>query len=185
MELFKNLPQIETEHLILRQFNHNDVGDVFEYAKEPDITKFVIWYPHTSKYESLEFINNTVEAYIKNKPAPWAIEWKENSKVIGSIGFNNLDIINEKAEVGFALSKKYWGKGITLEALNSIIDFSFSNLKLYRIEAHCMIENKASARVLEKAGMKYERTLREFAKVKNKFISAMFYAILKSDWGKQ
>jgi len=182
MELFKNLPQIETEHLVLRQFNHNDVNDIFEYASDPDITKFVVWYPHTSKFESLEFINNTIDAYLKNKPAPWAIVWKKNNKVIGSIGFNNLDTENERAEVGFAISKKYWGKGITLEALKTIMNYGFSKLGLHRIEAHCIIANKASARVLEKAGMKNEGIFRDFTKLKGKFISAKFYAILKSEW---
>lgn len=184
MELFKNLPQMETKQLILRQFNHNDVNDVFEYASEPDIAKFVVWYAHTSKFESLEFINNTVEAYLKNKPAPWAIVSKKNGKVIGSIGFNKFDTENEKADIGFAISKKYWGKGITSHALKLIIDYGFSKLELNRIEAHCIIGNKASARVLEKAGMKYEGTFREFTKIKGKFISAKFYAILKSEWGK-
>lgn len=184
MELFKNLPEIQTERLKLRRFNHNDINDVFEYASETDITKFVIWYPHTSKFESLEFLNNIVEAYLNNKPAPWAIELKEENKVIGSIGFNNFEEENSKAEIGFALSKNYWGKGIILEALLPIIDFGFSKLGLNRIEAYCMIENKASVRVMEKAGMIYEGTFREFEKVKGKFISAQFFAILKSDWEK-
>ncbi len=182
MKPFNSLPVIKTERLILRPFNHEDVNDLFEYASNPDITKYVLWYPHTSKYESLEFINNTVEAYIKNEPSPWAIEFVQTNKVIGSIGFNNYSIQNEKADIGFAISKKYWGKGITVEALKPIIEYSFKKLNLHRLEAHCIVSNKASARVLEKAGMKYEGTFREFTKVKGKFISAKFYAILKSDW---
>ena len=185
MDLFKNLPEIETKRLKLRQFNHDDVNDVFEYASETEIAKYVVWYPHTSKFESLEFLNNVVEAYLKNKPAPWAIELNENSKVIGSIGFNNFYKEDSKAEIGFALSKEYWGKGITLEALTAIIYYGFHTLKLNRIEAHCMIENKASARVMEKAGMKYEGTFREFTKIKGRFITAKFFAILKSDWKNQ
>ncbi len=178
---FNNLPVIETERLLLRKFTHEDVSDVYEYGKDPKVAEYVLWYPPSSQYESLEFINNTVQAYLDGDPSPWAIEWKKNAKVIGSTGFVSVDYNHSKGEIGYALARDFWGKGIMPEAVDAVIDIGFNEFGLNRIQAHTHVDNEGSAKVLLKCGMKFEGTFREFAKVKE-FWNVNYYAILRKEW---
>jgi [ribosomal protein S5]-alanine N-acetyltransferase len=66
-----------------------------------------------------------------------------------------------RAELGYVLSREHWGKGLMPEAVRAVIRFGFGRMELNRIQARCVAENTASARVMEKAGMTYEGTLRE------------------------
>jgi len=185
LNLFNNLPTIKTSRLILRKFTHEDVSDVYEYGKDPKVAEYVLWYPHSSQYESLEFVNNTVQAYLNGEPSPWAIEFKENGKVIGSTGFFTVDYNHHKGEIGYALSREYWGKGIMPEAVNAVIGIGFNEFGLNRIQAHTSIDNKGSAKVLLKCGMKFEGTMRAFVKVKGEFWDVNYYAILRKEWEKK
>jgi ribosomal-protein-alanine N-acetyltransferase len=84
-----------------------------------------------------------------------AIALKENSQCIGTGGFGEIEIGN-RGEIGFDLAKEYWGKGLMAEALNPIIDYGFSVLKLMKVEAHTYSNNLRSRRLLEKLGFQLE-----------------------------
>lgn len=96
--------------------------------------------------------------YIAGVP-DWAVELKENGKMIGTIGVVKLDPKNEKAEVGYVLHKNYWGRGLMTEALDQVLKFCFETMKLNRIEAVHRLENRSSGRVMENA----ECVRREFS----------------------
>ena len=112
----------------------------------------------------------------------WAIELKRDRKVIGGISIRKWNGDNRCADVGYVLSKKYWNKGIITEALKAVINFGFDELNAHRIEAHCDENNIGSYKVMEKAGMKYEGTLREKVYMKGKYVNMKFYSILKSEF---
>jgi len=179
--IFTNLPSLETEKLILRKLLYSDKKDIFEYAKKSEVAKDVLWYPHQTEMDTLEFLNTIYEEYRKNRPAPWGILLKENNKIIGTAGFVNCDEINHKAEIGYVLSKVYWGKGIMSEAVKEIIKFGFESLELNRIEARCNTSNIASGKLLEKIGFTYEGVLREQLVVKGKFKDMKIYSLLSKD----
>ena len=160
-DIFKDLPTLETERLILRKVNPDDAEDVFDYASEPDVARFVPWEVHRSLEDSREFINCVLKQYEAGKPAPWAIVWKENGKMIGTIDYVAWYPGHFRAEFGFILSKAYWGKGIAPEAARKVMDFGFERMGLNRIEAECMAENIRSQRVLQKLGMRLEGVFRE------------------------
>jgi ribosomal-protein-alanine N-acetyltransferase len=182
IDIFKDLPTLQTERLVLRKFNHEDVSDVYDYAKDPKVAEYVLWYPHSSHYESLEFINNIISSYLKGEPSSWCIQYKKTGKVIGSIGFVSVDLNHSRGEIGFALSREFWKKGLMSEAVSIVIKFGFEYLKLNRIQAHTHINNKGSGRVLLKCGMQFEGTLRQFVKVKGEFWDVNYYSIIKKEW---
>ena len=179
---FDNLPKLETERLLLRKVAYTDRSDIYTYAHLPEVAQFVKFEPHTSDFESLEFINIVMEMYNKRKPAPWAIEFKEDKKMIGTIGFHNWNMEHFSAELGFVLSPLYWNMGITTEALKRIIKFVFEETNINRIEAKCEPENSASSRVMEKAGFTYEGTLRDELRIKGKFRDYRHYSILRREY---
>jgi ribosomal-protein-alanine N-acetyltransferase len=176
------IPLIETERLILRELSMDDVDDIYGYASIPEVSTFLLWYPHKSKQDSIDFINFAKNMFAKDISIIWGIELKEEKKLIGIFDLRTIQLINNCAEIGYVISNLYWNKGYISEAIQSIIKFCFNDLKLNRVEAHCDKENTGSARVMEKAGMKFEGTLREKLFVKEKYRSMKLYSILKSEY---
>ena len=145
--------QIETNRLILRPFLKSDLSDFFEYASVPGVGEMAGWPHHNSIEESNEILNRFI---INDKT--FAIVYKENNKVIGSLGIEKYgleEVLSEffeykGREVGYVLSKDYWGKGIMPEALNAVIDYLFNVLDLDFITCGYYIYNIQSKRVQEK-----------------------------------
>ena len=179
-----NLPRIETKRFILRKFTKNDIDDLYEYASDNEVTQFLSWDTYKSIDMAVDYIKNVLLKYSKNEIAPWGIEWKENSKLIGSIDFVQYDRKNFSAEIGYVLNRKYWNKGIMTEALKEIIKFGFDEMNLTRIETKLDSMNVASEQVMQKNGLKYEGTLRKKEFLKNKFIDVKYYSILKDEYSK-
>jgi len=174
-------PILETERLLLRKLRISDDRDIFEYAKNPEISRYVTWETHKSIEDARAFITWNLERYDKGEIGEWGIELKETGRIIGSIGFVELDTVNFCGTVGYALSKKYWGKGIMTEAVKRIIGFAFEEMGLNRVEAVHIPENEASGRVMQKAGMLYEGLLRQRMFAKGRFWDLKQYAIVKDD----
>jgi ribosomal-protein-alanine N-acetyltransferase len=99
--------------------------------------------------------------------------------LVGACGLVNWEAEHARAEVGFVLSREYWGRGLMSEAVRAILRFGFERMNLNRIEARCIAENAASARVMEKAGMVYEGTLCQREYIKGAYRDIKLYAILK------
>jgi ribosomal-protein-alanine N-acetyltransferase len=110
---------------------------------------------------------------------PWGIELKENGKFIGTVHFVWWQPEHHSAEIGYVLSKKYWGKGLITEAARAIISFGFENMNLVRIQARCFVKNKASERVMQKLGMSFEGISRKAMYVKGEHKDLKVYSILK------
>ena len=87
-----------------------------------------------------------------------------------------------RAELGYVLSREHWGKGLMPEAVRAVMAFGFEKLSLNRIQARCIAENLASARVMEKAGMTFEGTLRESEFIKGAYRDIKLYSILRREY---
>jgi len=179
---FKGTPQLETKRLILRRLRPEDENDVFEYASDEEVSRFVFWNTHRSIEDSRNFINSTLGRYERDEAGEWGIVLKEENKLIGTIGFTGFDSRSRRAEIGYVLSRKYWGQGIMPEALNRLLEFAFTEMDLNRVECHHVSPNEKSGRVMQKVGMSYEGTAREKVFFKGQFWDLKQYAILKSDW---
>jgi ribosomal-protein-alanine N-acetyltransferase len=182
MELvFKGTPQLETERLILRRLNPGDAVDMFEYASDDEVTKYVIWDTHRTIEDSMGFIQYTMDRYPKDEAGDWGIFLKENGKLVGTTGFAWCDMKNRRAEIGYVLARPYWGRGIMPEAVRRIIRFAFEEMGLNRIECCHFLPNEKSGRVMQKVGMSLEGIARERVFAKGRFWDIKQYAILRSD----
>lgn len=182
---FNNLPKLETERLTLRKFDYKDVLDVFEYTSDPKVTKYLSWNSHISKDEAFEFLNIVTENYIKGIPSPWAIVLKSTKQVIGSIGIIHWDPFFNRVEIGFILKTSFWNMGYVSESIYGVLKYCFKSLQINRIEATCELGNKASSHLLEKVGMAYEGTLRQYGSNNGMPVDMMMFSILKSEWDKK
>lgn len=150
---------LKTERLILRPFQLEDLDDFFEYAKVDGVGQMAGWMPHKDKEETLFILNMFIE-----EKKTFALEY--NGKVIGSLG---IEKYNEKElpefedkkgrEIGYVLSKNYWGLGLMPEAVQEVINYCFNDLNLDFLVCGHFVDNPQSQRVQEKCGFHhYKRT---------------------------
>ena len=153
---------IETERLILRPFEKTDLADFYEYASVPGVGEMAGWKHH----ESIEESKNILDMFI-NEDKTFAIVLKENNKVIGSLGVEKYGLEDKLTEfdgyygreIGYVLSKDYWGMGIMPEAVMAVINYLFNNLSLDFLTCGYYDFNDQSKRVQEKCGFKPYRKL--------------------------
>lgn len=174
------MKELESERLILRSWTLEDLDDFYEYAKNDNVGPNAGWKPHESKEESEKIL----KSFIKNNEV-WAIEYKENKKVIGSIGLHKDEMrMGIKAKMlGYVLSKDYWGEGLMTEAAKEVIKYGFEKEELDLISVRHFRFNDRSKRVIEKCGFKYEGTLRKGRKLFNdEVVDLVLYSILKEEY---
>lgn len=180
--IFSNIPELETERLLLRKMSQSDAEDMFEYAKEADLTKYLTWYPHPSLEYTKEYLGYIVTRYKAGDFFDWAVTLKETGKMIGSCGFTRFDTANDSAELGYVINPDYKGRGIATEALLAVLQFGFESLLLNRAESKFIEGNDASRRVMEKAGMRYEGMGRQSMKIKGEYKNIGVCGILRDEF---
>lgn len=155
---------------------------MFEYASDPELTKYVIFAPHQSLAESAAVIARLIAENASGHSVMWGLTEGDSDRLIGTCGFGHIAYRHRRAELGYALHRRFWNQGLMTEAVRAVIRFGFTALELNRIEARCFVNNPASARVLEKAGMVFEGVLREHVQAKGRFVDLKMYSILYRDW---
>jgi [ribosomal protein S5]-alanine N-acetyltransferase len=179
MDIPESLLTLETDRLLLRKLSLADAADIFAYASDPEVTKYTSWSTHQAIADSEQFLESAIAKYAAGQPMDWGIVRKGDRKAIGTCGFASWDCTHARAEIGYVLSRQYWGQGYMTEAVKAAISFGFHVMMLNRIQATCMVENLASARVMQKVGMHYEGTLLEYAFFKDRYLDLKLYAIIK------
>ena len=180
--LFKKIPDIPTERLLLRKIRIPDAPDMFEYSKNPDVTRFLLWDPHPNVEHTRNYIDYLQDRYRDGKYYDWAIVLKSTGKMIGTCGFSAVYPEHRSAEVGYVLNPAFRGQGYAVEALCAVLDFGFRRMLLNRISAKCVDENLPSERVMQKVGMQYEGTERSAMLVKGQFRNMKVYSILREEY---
>jgi ribosomal-protein-alanine N-acetyltransferase len=179
---FEDLPELETERLLLRKMRLDDARAMFAYASDPEVTRYVLFETHRSIEDSEAFLRLAVEGYERGDFGGWGVVLKDSGAFVGTCGVDyGYAPEHARAELGYVLSREHWGKGLIPEAVRAVIRFGFGRMELNRIQARCIAENTASARVMEKAGMTYEGTLREYQLIKGAYRDMKFYSILRRE----
>lgn len=182
VELFSKMPTLETERLILRKMRPSDRSDMFEYARLEDVTRYLLWKPHSDDEYTLQYLRYIESRYKSGSFYDWAIVLKDSGKMIGTCGFTRFDHEADCAEIGYVINPKYRGTGIAAEAAREVVRFGFERLALHRIEARFMYGNEASLRVMQKLGMKFEGYHRDAMLVKGAYRTIGVSAILRSEY---
>ena len=178
--LLVNLRQLSVDdaHAIADLMNYNISKNLYEV---PD--------PYSIQ-DALAFINKAHNDFESLSALHFAIEYKGMSDqrnnypvLIGIIGLKNIDLTNKKANLGYWIGEKYWGRGIATECVRLIIKYAFSSsdLGLREVIAYVFPENKASIRVLEKNGMKKKGEVNEYHEISKRHRNSLQYIIMKRD----
>ena len=149
---------LTTDRLTLRPWRESDLNDFYEYASVDGVGQMAGWNPHGYVEESRMILGS----FIKHKKT-FALEYK--GKVIGSLGIEEYSEENypelyalQGREIGYVLSKAYWGQGLMPEAVKTVIDWLFNEVQLDFIIVGHFDRNAQSRRVIEKCGFQYIKT---------------------------
>jgi ribosomal-protein-alanine N-acetyltransferase len=166
---------IRTGHFTIRPYRPGDLPSLVRHINDKEIVRYMLSVPHpyTEKHGKAWIRMTRNAARRKNRTSiEYAIEI--DGEVAGGGGIMNIH--DHKAEIGYWLGRRHWGKGIMTRVVKEITKYGFNELGLRRIYARTMIANKASKRVLEKAGFKYEATMRKSEKKRRRLIDVYLYA---------
>lgn len=174
---------LETERLILRKFEVQDAGAMYQnWASDSQVTKFLTWPAHSSPEVSRQVIEDWVNSYGGDTFYQWAIVLKSNgNQPIGSISAVDIKESTGMVHIGYCIGRDWWHQGITSEALEALIGFFFDVVGANRIECRHDPRNPNSGSVMKKCGMQYEGTLRCSDWNNQGICDACYYGILKSD----
>lgn len=169
--------RMESERILLRPITLDDAEDMYEYTSDEETTRF-IYEPH----KDLNHTKRVIANYYAEEPiGKYAVVLKESNKMIGVIEFRVKEDI-KSGDLGYTLSRYYWGNGYMTEAGKLILELAFKILGLERVYAAYDVRNPASGRVMERLGMKYEGTLRRDHMIKGVLTDSVHYSILKEEY---
>jgi ribosomal-protein-alanine N-acetyltransferase len=173
--------KIKTERLLLRPFGRFDLKDFYEYASVPGVGEMAGWPHHTSKKTTKIVLRS-----FRESKEVFAIYHKADKKVIGSIGLHYAWINkvpkyrNLKAKnIGYVLSKNYWGQGLMVEAVKALIEYGFANFGIEAFSIEHFEENAQSRRVIEKCGFTFVEKGKYYSQLLNKHFDDMRYILVK------
>lgn len=180
IRMMKNIV-IETERLILRQWNMNDIPDMVEGLNNLNVTKWLAGapFPYTEK-DAKDFVQKTIDNDLYN----FAIVLKSENKAIGGTQLSNINLVNGTASGGIWLNEKYQGHGYGREAFGARIKYAFETLGLRRLDNGYFKENERSHRMQLSLGYKDEGIRRKafISRATGKTEDECLTGLLKEEW---
>lgn len=174
---------LETPRLILRDFKKSDLKAVHAYSSIEEVARYLVWGPNT-----LAQSKEAIEGFLDDQNAQTrdifdlAVTLKPKRELIGGAGIRIIDRDNLTGELGYTLHPDYWGYGLAVEAARALLEAGFNALGLQRIVAVCDQRNKASARVMERLGMRREGAFRGSKVIQGQWRDEFLYAILAEEF---
>jgi len=130
-----------------------------EYAQDPEVTRYMIWSPHHRVETSEYFMRECLARWEAGQEYSWGITLRGELRLAGMI---SLRPSGHRAELGYVLARRLWGRGVMTEAARTLIALVFQDPSMFRVWATCDVDNVGSARVMEKSGMTREGVLRRW-----------------------
>jgi [ribosomal protein S5]-alanine N-acetyltransferase len=169
-----------TERLVLRRPALTDTLGVYEYASDPEVTRFMDWPTHQNARDALNFLRRCTARWEDGTEYTWAMTLKPEDHVVGAV---SCRIQGHAASMGYVLNRRYWDQGYATEAAATVMSWIFTLLPICRVWATCDAENLASACVLEKLEMTREGVMRKAVVLPNiggEPRDALLYARIRS-----
>lgn len=173
---------LETQRLLLREFDASDEASIHEYASDPEVVRYAPWGPNTPE-ETRRVLNERLEEQQRwpRADVTLAIVLKTEHNVIGSLRLGILDDTNRTGDFGYVLNPRYWNRGYTTEACAALVRCAFERLNLHRLVATCDTRNVASMRVMERLGMRREAHFVRDVFQRTEWRDSYLYAVLEPD----
>ena len=149
-----------TPRLILRPIAASDSGPIFmTYARDPEVTRYLTWRPHRTRQDTDAYIADCLMDPPETERT-YAVTGRQDGAVMGAFELRLPE--PHRIEFGYVLARRWWGLGLMTEALREAAGWSLAQPPIFRIGSCCDVDNTGSARVMEKAGLVREGTLRRW-----------------------
>jgi ribosomal-protein-alanine N-acetyltransferase len=149
-----------TARLILRPIVRADADAIFDgYAQDADVTRFLIWRPHRSRSDTIDYIDRCL-ATAPDVERTYMLVGRDEGAVRGCFALRRR--ASHRLDCGYLLARRWWGQGLMTEALGEVVCWALQQPANFRIGAVCDVANTASARVMEKSGLLREGVLRRW-----------------------
>ncbi len=155
------LPErITGPRLLLRPPVLDDAGQLFQrVARDPQVTKYLLWTPHPDVAATRRVITERLN--VEDHARTWVIALRHSDEIIGMIS-GRLSV-RHSVEIGYSIGRRWWGKGLMSEALDTLVAALGADRALYRVWATCNVDNERSVRLLQRAGFLLEGRLTRHA----------------------
>lgn len=182
--LFIPFPVLETKRCFLQKITSKNVEEIFQIYSDPLIMQYMQRNPIEKNEEARDLIDYWEKQLKENKGIRWGVFLKTNpEKLVGTIALQFWRKKAKSIELGADLYKDFWIQGLTSEFTKAVIDFTFANLDINRIELRCNPRNAASIKITEKLGFTFEGTLREYVYIPGKgFDDESVYSLLRKEY---
>jgi RimJ/RimL family protein N-acetyltransferase len=180
-----SLPVLMGRRVLLREVREDDAELVFQYTRDPEVTRFLAFESPEAIEETELFIVRASEFRLQDREYVFAIADVATDRPLGITALRHIDPLMSTAQIGTWVARPYWGRGINAEAKELVLDYAFGPLRLHRIEARILPENQRSCRAFEKLGAVCEGTLRESFAKRGRYHDTRLYAILSSGWARR
>jgi len=177
-----SLPRLNANRVCLRPLVESDVDALFDIFSDAQVMRYWSTAPLENKEAARSLYEEIALANSRGSMKKWGVATLADDIVIGTATLFNLEISNGRAELGYAQNRARWGQGFMHEALQALLDYSFNQLNLRRLEADVDPRNAASIRTLERLGFQREGLLRERWHVNGEIQDAYFYGLLRREW---
>lgn len=175
--------KLETTRLVMRPIREEDASFLYPLINDAEVVLNLRDVPHPyPENQLIKWIRAIRQSMAEKSALEMAIVLKENNRPIGICALNHLDWNLKSAELGYWLGRQYWAHGYMTESVRAIVQFGFVYLGLERIYAHCITRNIASARVLRKAGLKYEGLSEHPVEKAEGLFDVMRFGIMKFEY---
>ena len=174
---------IETERLILRRFEYTDDEAMLKYWISDEKIQSLYSEPiYTTKEAVKELLDKYIGSYEREDYYRWAIIEKDSMECIGQIAYFLVDNKNHFAEIEYCIGSDFQRQGLATEATKAVIAYGFEKMNLHRVQICTKTINAPSKRVIEKCGLTYEGTLRDYFYMDGEYVGRLYYSMLKNEW---
>ncbi len=175
---FTPFPELNTERLHLRQINRDDVQELYFLRSDEQVMQYIDRPRATTTAEVYQFIDMISKAIKENRDITWGICLKNESRIVGYLGWWRIKPEHHRAEIGYALHPAWHGKGVAGEAVKAVLDYGFTTMKLHSAEACVNPGNTASIKLLERNGFVREAYYKEDYYFNGRFLDSAIYSLL-------
>ena len=173
---------IETERFVLQPLAEVHLDGLFTVHGDGDATRFIPSSTWRTRDDALAWLARNATMHDEGKARRWAIVEKDGGRPIGDCMLFSFDERSARAEIGFVLGRRDWGRGAMREAAGALITTAFDVLELRRIEAFADPRNVASDRVLRRLGFVHEGLLRQRSTIRDQVCDSNVYGLLRDEW---
>lgn len=177
--IFSRFPIFNLGTIVLRELEMSDSPDVLnllgdplvaQYQAEEDVPK--------NELEAISTVRYWRDCFYRKYSFYWAIADSKTNKLMGTIGFCSWNNSNRRIEISYELMPQYWRQGIMSRVLNHILQFAFTQLRIFRVEARTVLHNAASQGLLQKLNFRQEAVLRGYRVIGGKPADIYLFSLI-------